>query len=73
MIFFVYDDFTSEAKPEDVAEVAAYHEMCIEEAGRKISPDVKYEGDSRALTHLSKGVKAKKDANGRLIVANVAV
>ncbi len=47
--------------------------MCIKEAGQKISPDVKYEGDSRALTHLSKGVKAKKDANGRLIVANVAV
>lgn len=73
MIFFVYDDFTSEGKPEDVAEIAAYHEMCINEAGQKISPDVKYEGDSRALTHLSKGVKAKKDANGRLVVANVAV
>lgn len=73
LVFFVYDDFSSEAKPEDVAEVAAYHEWAIEEAGREVSPDVKYSGDSRALTHLSKGIKAKKDAEGRLTVAKVEV
>lgn len=73
MIFFVYDDFTSECAPEDVAEVAAVHEWAIEEAGRECSPDIKYAGDSRALTHLSKGTKAKKDADGRLTVARVEV
>lgn len=73
MIFFVYDDFTSECKPDDVAEVAAFHERAIEEAGQKISPDVKYSGDSRALSHLSKGTKAKKDSDGRLTVAEVRI
>lgn len=73
LIFFVYDDFTSECAPDDVAEVAAFHERAIREAGEKISPDVIYAGDSRALTHLSKGQKAKRDANGRLTVAQVEV
>lgn len=69
---FVHDDFTSEAKPEDVAEVAAFQERCIEEAGAELCPDVKFSGDSRALTHLSKGVKALR-TNGRLQVAQVEV
>jgi hypothetical protein len=73
LLMFVYDDYTSECAPDDVAELAAFHEQAIEEAGQKISPDVIYKGDSRALTHLSKGIKAKKDANGRLIVASVEI
>lgn len=72
LVFFIYDDFSSEAKAEDVAEVAAFHEQAIREAGQKVSPDVKYEGESRALTHLSKGVKAKYEG-GRLVVAKVEV
>ncbi len=71
-IAFVHDDFTSEAKPEDVAEVAAYQERCIEEAGAELCPDVCWAGDSRALSHLSKGVKAVRVA-GRLAVARVEV
>jgi hypothetical protein len=73
LVFFVYDDYSSECRPDDVAEVAAFHEKAIAEAGQKVSPDVRYEGDSRALDHLSKGTKAAKDANGKLIVAKVSV
>jgi hypothetical protein len=73
LILFVYDDYTTEGPADRVDEIAAFHERAIAEAGQKVSPDVRYEGDSRALTHLSKGIKAKKDANGKLVVASVEV
>jgi hypothetical protein len=72
-LMFVYDDFTGECKPDDVAELAAFHEKAIEEAGQKVSPDIRYQGESRALTHLSKGIKAQRNADGKLTVARVEI
>lgn len=71
-IQFVHDDFTSECDPDDAHEVAAYQERCIEEAGAELCPDVRFAGDSRALSHLSKSTKALR-RDGRLLVAKVEV
>jgi hypothetical protein len=73
MAFFVHDAFDSECHPNDVAEVAAFHERCIEEAGREVTPDVRITGDSRALSHMSKSVKARRGEDGRLTVAEVRI
>lgn len=72
-VMFVHDSLDSECEPEDADDVARYQEWCIEQAGRELCPDVRFAGDSRVLTHGSKGVKAKRTEDGRLIVARVEV
>lgn len=71
LMTFVHDDTTSEAHPDDVAEVAAIQEQCIEEAGRTWAPDVRWQGESRALTHLSKSARATYGSDGKLKVTEV--
>ena len=73
LMTFVHDDLTSEADPDVAHEVALYQERCIEAAGAAACPDVKWAGDSRALTHLSKAAKATRNTAGRLLVTEVAL
>lgn len=72
MVFFVHDAFDSECHPDDVDEVAAFHERCIEEAGREVTPDVIITGDSRGLDFMSKNAKATR-VNGRLVATEVRI
>lgn len=71
VVFFTHDDFTTECKPDEVHEACAYHEKAISEAGQELAPEIPWVGESRALTHLSKGARATRDAAGRLQVTEV--
>jgi hypothetical protein len=73
MAFFVHDAFDSECQPDDVDEVAAFQDRCIEEAGREVTPDVIITGDSRAVSNMSKSAKASFNAEGKLIPTRVTM
>ena len=80
LVMFTHDDLTSEVPLDKVAEYTDLKERLMCEALREVCPSVFDDTtprhlmvDSRVLTHLSKGAKATKDADGRMAVTAVAM
>ncbi len=71
VVMFVHDDITSEVPLDKVAEHCHIQETLMNEAAREICPDVWAGVDSRVLSHLSKGAKASRDADGTIGVTAV--
>jgi hypothetical protein len=70
-MMFTHDEVVSETPLDLVAEHGALHEALMAQASREVCDRVFAGVDTRALSHLSKGAKATRSADGRLGVTPV--